>query len=123
MIVYASRTGNIRAIIEKLNVPAVQLTAGLAMTEPFLIFTYTDGIGQVPSSVETFMQDNGHYCQGVIVSGNRNFGHDVFGRAGDILAKQYNVPLVRKLDLRGYQADYEAVEQFYFERVVACKRM
>lgn len=121
MIAYASRTGNIRTILNKINAPSANIAVHTAMNEPFLLFTYTDGIGQVPAAVNQFMTENWQYCKGIIVSGNRNFGHDVFGRAGDILAKRYDVPLVRKLDLQGGKADYEAIEQFYAERVAICK--
>ena len=51
--------------------------------EPFLLLTYTDGLGEVPPIVQRFMDKNGEYCRGVAVSGNRNFGHHNFGRAGD----------------------------------------
>ena len=43
--------------------------------EPFLLLTYTDGLGDVPPIVQRFMDKNGKYCRGVAVSGNRNFGH------------------------------------------------
>ena len=33
------------------------------------------------------------------------------------LPELYQIPLVRKLELRGFQADYEAIQQFYETRV------
>ena len=56
-------------------------------------------------------------CKGVVVSGNSNFGHTVFGGAGDKIAATYHISLVRKLDLRGNQEDYEAIQNFYETRV------
>ena len=90
------------------------------MSEQFLLCTYTDGLGEVPAIVATFMKQNYIYCRGIVVSGNSNFGHHVFGRAGDQLAQQYGIPLVCKLDLRGFEHDYERITTFYqeqFERV------
>ena len=113
MIVYASRTGNVRYIVEKLGLPAIELSPNLTMSEPFLLFTYTDGIGSVPQNVQQFMSLNGVFCRGVIVSGNINFGPQNFARAGDIIATQYGVPLVRKIDLRGTILDYTYVRSFY----------
>jgi len=113
MIVYASRTGNVRYIVSRLQLPAIEIADGLKLTEPFLIFTYTDGLGDVPRHVSQFMERNGAMCQGVIASGNSNFGHRVFGAAGDALARQWQVPLVRKFDLRGFAEDYEAVRRYY----------
>ena len=49
MIVFASRTGNVRYIVNKLGLPNIEITDGLVMTQPFLLFTYTDGLGQTPN--------------------------------------------------------------------------
>ena len=68
--------------------------------------------------MDQFLERNGLFCKGVVVSGNSNFGHHVFGGAGDKIASLYRIPLVRKLDMRGYQADYEAIQQFYEKRVI-----
>lgn len=113
VIVYASRTGNVKSVIAKLRLPAIAIEQVTALSEPFLLFTYTDGIGSVPRAVEDFMQQHHTHCQGIIVSGNRNFGHAMFGRAGDLLAGYYHIPLIAKLDLRGTLADYETIQQFY----------
>lgn len=113
MIVYASRTGNVRYIVSQLGLPSLELQPALNMNEPFLLFTYTDGIGSVPQMVEQFMADNGALCRGVIVSGNVNFGQHNFARAGDLIAQKYQVPLVRKIDLRGTTLDYSYIQSFY----------
>ena len=113
MILYASRTGNVRAIVQKLDLPAKDLSQVSIVNAPFLLFTYTDGLGSVPPSVATFMASNHLHCKGIIVSGNRNFGHAFFGRAGDLLAQQYQLPLIEKLDLRGTAANYEVIQRFY----------
>ena len=116
MIAFASRTGNVSYIVSKLNLPNIEITDGLIMSEPFLLCTYTDGLGEVPAVVATFMKHNHTYCKGIVVSGNSNFGHHVFGQAGDLLSKQYRIPLVCKLDLRGYANDYERITKFYYEQ-------
>ena len=113
MILYASRTGNVRAIIQKLGLPAQDLSQVSTVDAPFLLFTYTDGLGSVPPSVATFMASYHSLCKGIIVSGNQNFGHAFFGRAGDLLAQQYQLPLIEKLDLRGTAANYEVIQRFY----------
>jgi protein involved in ribonucleotide reduction len=113
MIAYASRTGNIRYIVSRLQLPAVEIKETSEIAEPFLLFTYTDGFGEVPPQVKQFMEKNGTRCEGVIVSGNRNFGHHNFGRAGETIAAQWRVPLVRKLELRGFPEDYEAIHLYY----------
>ena len=118
MIVYASRTGNVRSVVSKLSKESIEISDELQVSEPYLLFTYTDGLGDVPSKVARFLEQNGELCKGVVVSGNSNFGTRLFGAAGDKIASTYQVPLVRKLDLRGYQADYEAIQTFYETRVM-----
>ncbi|QCR34107.1 class Ib ribonucleoside-diphosphate reductase assembly flavoprotein NrdI [Lysinibacillus sp. SGAir0095] len=118
MIAYASRTGNVRYIASKIQGEAVEIKEGLQLDKPFLLITYTDGLGDIPLKVAQFLERNGAFCKGVVVSGNSNFGHHVFGGAGEKIASSYRIPLVRKLDLRGYQEDYNAIQQFYEKRVI-----
>jgi protein involved in ribonucleotide reduction len=117
MIVYASRTGNVRYIASKLKVVPIEISEELMLKKPYLLITYTDGLGNIREKVARFLEQNSKDCKGVVVSGNSNFGHTVFGGAGDKIAATYHIPLVRKLDLRGYQADYDAIQQFYETRV------
>lgn len=116
MIVYASRTGNVRFIVEQLGLPSVEMTEDLIVNEPYLLMTYTDGLGTTPEIVEKFLVHNYHYCQGVIASGNSNFGHAVFCKAADNISKKYNIPIVRKIELRGFQHDYQAIINYYMKR-------
>lgn len=117
MIVYASRTGNVRYIASKLTEDPLEISDELIMKKPYLLLTYTDRLGEVPTKVTRFLDHNAGFCKGVVVSGNSNFGHSLFGAAGDKIAVTYQIPLVRKLDLRGYKADYEAIQKFYETRV------
>lgn len=116
MIVYASRTGNVRFIVDKLGLPSVEITNGLLVKEPFFIMTYTDGLGTTPEVVENFMKNNAHYCKGVIASGNSNFGHAVFCKSADNISQKYNVPVIRKIELRGFQHDYNAILDAYLKQ-------
>jgi len=116
VIAYASRTGNVRHIVRQLGLPAVEVDGGTRLSGPFLLITYTDGLGEVPEAVLRFMEQSGARCVGVVASGNRNFGPNLFGRAGDILAERWGIPLVRKIDLRGFPRDYEAIRRFFQER-------
>ena len=114
MIIYASRTGNVRYIVQKLGLPAMDLADVDKIDEPYLLFTYTDGLGSVPPIVDQFMIANYNHCKGIIVSGNRNFGHAFFGRAGDSLAARYGIPLIEKLELRGTTSNYETIKNYYY---------
>lgn len=116
MIFYASRTGNVRSIVEALCLPATDIKGDMKPLGPFILFTYTDGLGDVPQIVKSFMNEHHVLCKGVIVSGNRNFG-ELFCAAGDKIAQQYNIPVVAKYDLRGPESNDELVQAFY-ERAI-----
>lgn len=118
MIAYASRTGNVRYIVSKIEAESIEIREDLQIDKPYLLVTYTDGFGDIPTKVSRFLEQNETHCKGVVVSGNSNFGPRNFGGAGEKIAAKYQIPLVRKLDLRGYQADYEAIQQFYETRVL-----
>lgn len=119
MIAYLSRTGNVKYIVDRLGLPAVKIEDGLRMQEPFFVFTYTDGLGQVPQAVRAFMAANFKLCRGVIASGNSNFGDgtgsNLFCKSADELSSVFRIPVIRKIDLRGYEEDYEHIRQKYKE--------
>lgn len=111
MIIYASRTGNIRNIVQKLGIKNVQIKDGLLINEPFFVFTYTDGLGSVPKVVEEFMINNYQHCKGVIASGNSNFGKNVFCGSANKINEMYDVPIIHKIELRGFEKDYKYIKE------------
>lgn len=123
MIVFASRTGNVRYIVRKLDksIPTMEVIEGAEqfISEPYLIFTYTDGLGEVPERVSKFLDigDNAKYLKGVIASGNTNFGHNVFCFSADVISEKYNVPIINKIELRGYDKDIKIIEEAY-EKII-----
>lgn len=112
MIVYTSRTGNVRHIINKLNLPNCEITKDLLVNEPYFLFTYTDKLGEVPPLVEDFLEVNDHLLKGIIASGNINFG-DLYCKSADIISEKHNVPIIRKIDLRGTNEDIESIQNQY----------
>lgn len=112
MIYYKSRTGNVKSIINKLsNIKCEELDNNLLVNEPFFIFTYTDNLGEVPKVVDEFMKLNYQYCKGVIASGNTNFGNEYFCASADILSKKYHIPIICKIELRGFNSDIQKIQQ------------
>lgn len=114
MIVYTSRTGNVKYIIEKLNLPSSEIKEGLVIHCPYFLFTYTDGLGEIPKHVKEFLleEENQNNLKGIIVSGNINFGH-YFCKPAELIHKTYNVPIIRKIDLRGTQEDINEIIKQY----------
>ncbi len=123
MIVFASRTGNNRFIASKIseNIKTVELQENLIVEEPYFLLTYTDGLGEVPSKVWHFLnfnEKNIYNCKGVIASGNTNFGQDKFCRSADIISETLNIPIIRKIELRGFNHDINVIEECYKKIIV-----
>ena len=54
MIAYASRTGNVRYVVSKIKAETIEIVEGLKVDKPFLLITYTDGLGDIPVKVTRF---------------------------------------------------------------------
>lgn len=106
LIMYDSRTGNVRRFVKKLDLPAVQLEETMTVDEPYVLITYTTGFGQVPDKVSSFLQRNYRFLSGVCASGNRNWGQNFAGSA-ERIAQMYGVPVLGKFELSGTPRDVE----------------
>ena len=110
LVLFDSKTGNVKRFVQKLGLPSVQVRPGLLAHEPFVLVTHTTGFGQVPKSTLDFLDQNHFFLQGVASSGNRNWG-DNFARAADILSDKYNVPILLKFELSGTKRDLEVFKE------------
>lgn len=109
-IVYASRTGNVESIIDRLGVDALRIEDGSeSVTEDYIVFTYTDGYGDVPGEVSDFLENNSANIKGVVVSGDTSYG-DAYCGAGDVIAEEYNVPVLYKVENEGTDEDIENIK-------------
>lgn len=108
---FASRTGNVESIIERLGLDALRIESGdETIDDDFIIFTYTDGFGDVPAEVETFLESNHEHLKGVVVSGDTGYG-EAFCQAGDVIADQYNVPCLYKVENEGTDEDLAEIKK------------
>ncbi|ACT02642.1 MULTISPECIES: class Ib ribonucleoside-diphosphate reductase assembly flavoprotein NrdI [unclassified Paenibacillus] len=112
LVVYDSRTGNVKRFINKLNMRAVPIGELDIVDEPYVLVTYTTGFGQVPERVMNFLNRNSNNLQGVSASGNRNWG-DGFAKSADTISSLFNVPVLSKFELSGTNQDME----YFVERV------
>ena len=106
-IAFASRTGNVESIVDKLGFDDVlKIDDGTeSVSEDYILFTYTDGYGDVPSEVADFVANNSSNIKGVVVSGDTSYG-DAFCGAGDAIAEEYNVPVLYKVENEGTDERY-----------------
>ena len=110
-IVYASRMGKVEKLVNMLTEEAVKIDdAKLQMNEDFVLFTYTDGNGIVPAVVDEFLAHNSQFLKGVVASGSMERHADTYCWAGDIIAKNYNVPCLYKVDGAGTSEDVTAIQ-------------
>ena len=110
-IVYASRTGNVESIINKLGVEALRIEDGSeSVSEDYILFTYTDGYGDVPGEVSDFLENNSANIKGVVVSGDTSYG-DAYCGAGDVIAEDYRVPVLYKVENDGTDEDIENIKK------------
>ena len=95
-VVYASRTGNVEALIGKLGITdALHIEDGTEkVSEDYILFTYTDGFGDVPYEVSDFLENNPS-IKGVIASGDTG----------------YHVPCLYKVENDGTDEDVEAIKE------------
>lgn len=109
IVAYDSRTGNVEWLARQLGLPMKPVTEFEGKIEQHIfLMTHTFGRGGVPKSTQTFLNRYAGNTIGVCVSGDRRWGQ-MFGLAGDKIRLEYEIPLVRKIDLRGYPSDIEAV--------------
>lgn len=117
MIVYASRTGNVRHIANNISSDSIEIQDGMIVDKSYIILTYTDHLGDVPTVVSDFLRDNHQHCRGVVASGNSNFGHQYFCQAANKISKQYDIPIIKKVELRGFQKDYDEIKLHYYNLI------
>lgn len=111
-IVYASRTGNVESIVGRLGLTDVlKIESGAEeCQEDYIIFTYTDGYGDVPVEVDDFLAANSEHVKGVVVSGDTGYG-EAYCQAGDTISDQYDVPCLYKVENDGTDEDIEKIKE------------
>lgn len=110
LIVYDSKTGKVERFIQRLNMRAIKVHPNLVIHEPFVLVTYTIGFGEVPNSVVEFLNLNHTFIKGVAASGNKVWGKN-YGKAADIIAAKYNIPILHKFELYGSDKDTDYFKQ------------
>lgn len=105
LIVYNSVTGNVKRFLQKtklnniINIHDIEI-----INDDFILVTSTIGFGKIPIQVTNFLNKNNKHLLAVVASGNKNWGSN-YCKAGDVISKQYNVPLIMKFELSGTVSD------------------
>jgi len=111
LILFASRTGNVRRFVNKavelsvLHLRTCELPDIIPFQQAHLV-TYTDPMGAIPPMVESFLEQHHRKIHSVSGSGNRNWGRD-FAAAVDRIHQQYGIPINLKFELSGTNSDIQ----------------
>lgn len=112
IIVYYSLTGNTKAFAERYLAEGYEVIplGNAKPNAPYTLFTPTYNFGEVPREVSQFLDNNHGNLTEVVSFGNRNWGGK-FAKAGEIISDRYGVPLIRKVEMRGTDDDYEYIKE------------
>ena len=112
LIVYwSSNSGGTRRVAEALSTSTVEL-AEYDGTSPYVLLTPTYDRprgGFTPKPVQQFLEEHAHLMVGVLGVGNRSFG-DKFCMGAHDISKQFNVPVLWRIEIMGSQEDLAVVD-------------
>lgn len=119
LVLYASRTGNVKRFVDKLGMNSKAIgDIDDVVNEPFVLITYTDKFGEVPSEVSNFLERHHENMVAVSASGNMNWGVHLYGQSADKISQKYGVPIISKFEMSGGKGD---VEKFKKEVLNLCQ--
>ena len=115
-VVYASRTGNVQRMIERMGLEATKIETGEETVEgDYLLITYTDGKGIIPPVVVKFSEKNKSGLKAAAVSGNKVRHPDEFCAAADKLEEKYGCRILARFHKQGGAITDEKVRKFLAE--------
>ena len=119
IIVY-SLTGNCKRFVDMCEIPEEDVIylqdIDYDVDFDYILITPTFGFGEVPAAVSKFLVENHMYLKGVVGSGNKNWG-ERFANASEIISREYDVPLLMKIELHGSKKDISEFKKIYLESV------
>lgn len=106
-IVYASRQGKTKELVQALGFDQpLQIESGQErVSEPFILFTYSDKVGETPEMVSQFLENNEQNLQAVIATGSLDHHRETFCFGGQKVALKYGVPLLATVNGRSTKTD------------------
>ena len=119
-IIVFSLTGNCKRFVKMCEIPEEDVVylrdIDYNINFDYILITPTFGFGEVPVAVSKFLKENYRHLKGVVGSGNKNWG-ERFANASELISKEYNVPLLMKIELHGNKKDISEFKKIYLESV------
>lgn len=112
IIVYDSLTGQGKKFASKLGYKAVNIKDYQNNDDPVVfLVTRSFNFGEIPKTTLDFLKKFHERVIGTAVSGNRNWGAN-FGKAGEVIEKEFGIPLVTKFEMGGFEVDIKKTKNF-----------
>lgn len=112
IIVYDSLTGQGKKFALKLGYEAIKISDYHEEKDKHVfLVTRSFNFGEVPKTTLDFLNIYHQRVIGTAVSGNRNWGSN-FGKAGEVIQKKYQIPLVVKFEMGGMDNDITKTKKF-----------
>jgi protein involved in ribonucleotide reduction len=112
IIVYDSLTGQGKKFAMKLGYEAIKISDYHEEKDKHVfLVTRSFNFGEVPKTTLDFLNIYHQRVIGTAVSGNRNWGSN-FGKAGEVIQKKYQIPLVVKFEMGGMDNDITKTKKF-----------
>ena len=112
IIVYDSLTGQGKKFASKLGYKAVNIKDYQNNDDPVVfLVTRSFNFGEIPKTTLDFLKKFHERVIGTAVSGNRNWGAN-FGKAGEVIEKEFGIPLVTKFGMGGFDSDIKKTKNF-----------
>ena len=113
IVVYFTLTGNTEMFAKKLKAKTLKITKEdreLRINEPYLLLvpTYEPDVTKTPFM---FARNNTENLVGIVGSGNRNFGADMFCYSATDLSKELNKPVVHMYEFQGSINDVNKINE------------
>ena len=105
-IVYMSRTGNVQSFVDKTGITdTLEIENGNeTVNDKYVLVTFTDGFGDLPTEVEEFLANNSEHLVAVAASGDKSYD-EAYCLAADVVADTYGVPIIGKFEFDGTDED------------------
>lgn len=116
-VVYDSRGGTTKntakEVSKKLGLDCLDIKRINKIEDEYILFTYTDGKGEVAVDTEPFLFINNSKCKGVVVNGSKDFLIvNTYCMAGEIIREEYGIPIIKKLDKGGSKSDISLIVKY-----------
>lgn len=113
LVVYASRQGKTEALVNALGYESTLKIVGGSeqVSEPFVLVTYSDKVGEIPEMVEKFLQKNQEYLKAVVATGSIERHYETYGYAGVKISQEYHVPILAIINGSGSNADETKIKE------------